>query len=123
MMMRAPFASFSFFDSSRDEAVLIDRVRKGCRCCSRMLAYSSSCSSLRLRTQQLPLRPSANRQYRQYRDRVLIFELANQVNDLLRAADSECWNQNRSFAFGSIVDDSRQRYLRIFRIVQTIAIS
>ena len=48
MITRAPFALLRRFDSSLDEAVFIERVRNGCFCWVRTLAYSSSCSSLRL---------------------------------------------------------------------------
>ena len=47
MITRAPFASFNFFDSSRDDAVIIECVRNGCFSFRRTLAYSSSCSSVR----------------------------------------------------------------------------
>jgi len=47
MITRAPSASFNFFDSCRVAAVIIECVRNGCFCCFKMLAYSSSCSSVR----------------------------------------------------------------------------
>src|SRR5215218_990139 len=59
---------------------------------------------------------------RHNRNRMLVFQLSNQVNDLLRAADRKCRNEYRSLALGGIVDDSRKRDFRIFRIVQAITV-
>ena len=53
----------------------------------------------------------------------MVFEFANQVNDLLRASDRERRNQHGRVAMRGVVDDSRKRDFRIFRVVQTIAVS
>jgi hypothetical protein len=58
----------------------------------------------------------------QNRDRLVVFQFANQVDDFLRAADSERGNQHRRVALRGVVDDSRERDLWIFRIVQAVAV-
>ena len=60
---------------------------------------------------------------RENRNRVFVFQLANQIDDLLRATDSECRNEHRCTALGGVVDYSRQCDFRILRIVQAIAVS
>ena len=61
--------------------------------------------------------------HRQDRNRVLVFQLSNQVNDLLRTTDRKRRDEHGSLSLGRILDDARERDFRIFRIVQTIAVS
>jgi len=54
---------------------------------------------------------------RQNGNSLFFFQLTNQVNNLLRSSNSERRNQNRGITLRRIVYYSRQRDLRILRIM------
>src|SRR3712207_3427381 len=56
-------------------------------------------------------------------DAAFVLKLSYVVEQLLRAPDREGRDEQRPAALGRLVDDARERFPRVFRVVQAVAVS